>query len=105
MSNINFTIDFNGAPNRDDRAAALLVVNNENQRLLDADPNATLLPTGTPPELKASYLEVLLAIVTRAHSSYVDQAAEKDLSDRDVIRLLKNADDATRDAVVALLNP
>jgi hypothetical protein len=71
--NVVFTIDYTGVADADDVLAARQIVFLENQRLAALTPPGTPLPTAPPASLKASYLSVLLTIVTNAHLSYIAQ--------------------------------
>lgn len=103
MSDITFTIDYTGTPNRDDSDAAVYVIDRANDDLLSADPNATLWPKSTNAEIKASYLSILLTTVTRAHDSYIQQAAENKLNEQNVRDLWDDATDAQRASAITAL--
>ena len=104
MSAITFTgIDFTGSPDDNDTAAAQLIVDNENARRAAQEPPETPLPDSTGAELKASYLTILLEIVTNAHASYSKQAAEQAAQSQDVKTLWQDATDSQRAAAVTAL--
>lgn len=86
-SNITFTgLNYSGASTADDQLAARYIVRQENERrtaqnlvLAAQDPPGNpipLLPMSTGAELKQSYLAILLQVVTNAHASYSQQAAQ-----------------------------
>lgn len=72
--NITFSIDFSGSPDSDDVLAGRHVIFLENQRRAALEPPGTPLPTATGANLRDSYLTVLLATITSAHLSYIQQA-------------------------------
>lgn len=63
-----------GTPNSDDILAARYIVTLENKRRAALVPPGTPLPVDTGVNLKASYISILLGIVTTAHASYIEQA-------------------------------
>jgi len=71
-SAITFTsLTFTGTPNADDSLSARYVVDREKKGLTAFLPPGTSLPTDTGANLKASYITVLLAIVTSFHSDSI----------------------------------
>lgn len=101
--NIEFTtIDYTGTPDDEDKNAATLLVTRYNEQQAALDPPGDELPMGTPAELKASYLTVLLDVVTGAHKSYAAQAIEQKLVD-DLRSKWAAATDAQREAAIAAL--
>lgn len=101
--NITFTgLDFSGAPDDNDTAAAELAVAAENARLQQAgDP---LLPVDTPANLKASYLSILLTEVNNQHARNARSAADADARSAGLRNAWRNASDAERDQIKAILN-
>lgn len=71
---VTFTIDYSGTVDPDDLLAARHIIFLENQRRAALTPPGTPLLFSTGPQIKASYLATLLATVTSAHLSYVQQA-------------------------------
>lgn len=69
-----FSIDYTGTVDPDDLLAARHIIFLENQRRAALTPPGTPLLFSTGPQIKASYLATLLATVTSAHLSYVQQA-------------------------------
>lgn len=77
-------LNFVGSPSPDDILAAKYIVALENKRRTEQNVIlAAQTPPGTPiplllvdtgPNLKASYLSILVGIVTAAHASYITQA-------------------------------
>ena len=77
---IDFTVAYTGSPSELDVAGANKRVEDENARRAALDPPGTPLLLSTGAELKASYLEVLAADITRAHASKVLEANETSLA-------------------------
>lgn len=100
---IELTVDFTGRPDGFDREAAIMCIEQENERLAALDPPQDPLPYETNAELKASYLAYLDDIITKAHESYKLQAAEKAERENNVRDLWKEATPAQRQAAVAAL--
>lgn len=74
-SAITFTaLNYTGTPSNDDVMAARYIVGLENKRRAALVPPGTPLLVDTAANLKASYLSMLLEIVTNAHGSYIEQA-------------------------------
>lgn len=91
---ITWLLDFSGSPSPDDILAARDIVRRENERRtaenvsiaaenvrraaltppLSALPLLTILPVATGAQLKASYLSILLVVVTAAHADYINKA-------------------------------
>lgn len=69
-----FTIDYTGTPDSDDVLAARHIIHLENARRAALTPPGTPLTFANNAQLKASYLSTLLATVTSAHLSYIQQA-------------------------------
>lgn len=67
-------LNFVGTPSPDDVLAAKYIVGLENKRRASLTPPGTPLPVDTGPNLKASYLSLLLSIVTNAHAGHISQA-------------------------------
>jgi hypothetical protein len=65
---------YSGTPNADDVLAARYIVGIENKRLAALTPPGTPFPTNNAANLKASYISILIALITSAHSSYIAQA-------------------------------
>lgn len=72
--NVVFSLNFSGAPDNDDILAARHIIFLENQRRAALTPPGTPLSTADAASIKASYLTILLATVTAAHTSYIAQA-------------------------------
>ena len=72
--NVAFTIDFVNSPDPDDVLAARHIIHLENLRRAALTPPGTPLTFANNAQLKASYLGVLVATVTSAHLSYIQQA-------------------------------
>lgn len=72
--NVVYSIDFTGTPDADDVLAARHIIFLENQRRAALTPPGTPLATATPANVKASYLTILLATITSAHLSYIQQS-------------------------------
>lgn len=72
--NVVFTVSFTGASDADDQLAARQQVELENQRRATLTPPGTPLDVSTGAALKASYLTVLVQLLTGAHTSYIGQA-------------------------------
>jgi hypothetical protein len=100
---IELTVDFTGRPDGFDREAAIMCIEQENERLAALDPPQDPLPYETNAELKASYLAYLDQIVSQAHDSYKAQAAERNHSSENVKDLWKQATPAQRAAAKAAL--
>jgi hypothetical protein len=100
MTAITFTVTFTGSPDDFDVRGATRIVELENaKRTADGDV-LPQLPLATDSQLKASYLEMLEAIITKAHANYIVQASDVETSVRD---LWKNATDAERAAALTAL--
>jgi hypothetical protein len=74
--NVVFTINFTGTPDADDQLAARQQVELENQRRAALTPPGTPLDVSTGAAVKASYLTVLTAVLTAAHTSYIALAKD-----------------------------
>ena len=101
-----FTIQISGPFDENDQAAAKHVVENENRRRLQEDPDAEVLPADTPNDLRNSYLRVQEEVLDRAHDSYIEQAAAQEHEKLNVRDLWKSATEAQRqEAIRALRKP
>lgn len=100
---IVFTVDYTGTPDENDRLAAKHIIEQENARLASLEPPQPPLPYATDAELKSSYLGYWDTKTTNAHADYARQAKAKSYSG--IKDLWDQADDATRDQVIALLTP
>lgn len=67
-------LTYSGVPSSDDVLAAKYIVGLENKKRAAQIPPGTPLPVDTNANLKASYLSILIAIVTSSHASYISQA-------------------------------
>lgn len=101
--NIAFTgLDFSGAPDDNDTAAAGLAVEQENaRRQQTGDP---LLPVDTPANLKASYLSILITEVNNQHARNARSAADNEARSAGLRNAWRDATDAERDQIKAILN-
>lgn len=99
--NITFTTGFTGTPDADDILAARHIIFLENQRRAALTPPGTPLPTANAVNVRDSYLAVLLATLTSAHLSYIQQA--KSASGADV-RFTPAALEVIRANLTARLN-
>lgn len=69
-SDISFTANFTGTPNKWDREAAIWWIDRHNAGLDEQD---TPLPKATGPEIKASYLTIIGSWITTRHQTKVNQ--------------------------------
>jgi hypothetical protein len=65
--NIVISVSYTGTPDADDALAAYQIVGQENKDRAALNPPGAVLPTSTTAELKASYLSLLSAEITRFH--------------------------------------
>jgi len=65
--NLTITVDYTGTPDSDDVRAAKQSIFDENTRRATLIPPGTILPSGTSPEIKASYVGLLAAQVSATH--------------------------------------
>ena len=98
MSNINFSVDFTGAPDPYDVEAGTLAVELYNRR----NPNSPL-PYGTGAELKASYLTVLATEVSMCHSRFQRRAADAEEESSQAMKRWRMSTPAQRAAALAEL--
>ena len=103
---IDFTVNFSGTPSEQDIRGATRIIELENaRRLTDVDDNddpiLPPLPYATGAELKASYLAMLVEIVTRAHASYIQQDDAE--TSQTAKELWGEATDAQRQAALTAL--
>lgn len=107
-SDITLSVTFTGTPNDFDKDGATFIVENENARRAadldeNGDPVEQPLPYATGAELKVSYLGLLAEIITKAHASYVNQAARQQEKEDAIKDLYLNATPAQRAAAKAAL--
>ena len=110
MPNSDITLDvtFTGTPNDFDIDAATHIIELENVRRANdldenGDPVLSPLPLSTGAELKASYLLLLSGLITKAHASYIKQAAEEQSKEDDIKQKWLDATPAQRAAAIAAL--
>lgn len=97
----SITIDLSGVDS-DDKRAAVLIVEQENERRAALDNPIDALPIRPSAALLASYKTVLLEqILPKAHTSYINQG--KDVSDRDRKEAYHNASQTIKDQIDQLL--
>lgn len=70
--NVVFTIDYTGTPDSDDVLAARHIVFVENRRRAALVPPGVVLPTGNAAQIKASYLSLLLELLTAQHLASIE---------------------------------
>lgn len=73
----SFDITLGGTATPADKRAMLLIVGNENAVRV-ATGNTNLLSTATAADIRNSYKAILVATLTRAHASYMEQAVAAD---------------------------
>lgn len=73
--NVSFTIDYTGVPDADDVLAAKHIIFIENRRraALTPEPGTPLL-IGNAAQIKASYLSLLLGLLTAQHLANTEEA-------------------------------
>lgn len=72
--NVVFSIDYANSPDSDDVLAARHIVFLENRRRAALVPPGAVLPTGNAAQIKASYLSLLVELLTAQHIANTELA-------------------------------
>lgn len=98
-----FSVQITGTADAPERAAAELIINQENSRRAALQPPLAALPKSTAAERKSSYEIALAEILRGAHASYIKQAAT--LSHEQRRKGYNAAPQNVQDQIDALLTP
>lgn len=101
---ITFTgLDYTGTPTADEQRVAATRIKDENARRASLDPPLPVLPTGTNPQKKASFLTAMMHVLQSAMDGWVKQARQID--DKDRKAGWAAAPQSVQDQIDALLAP
>ena len=99
------TVTCSGTLDPRDRITMEHIIGQENEKRLQADENATVLPTDTDQDLLDSYAFVLDLRAEELHRSYAKSAITKIATDADLINKFLDADIDTQNQIAGILNP
>lgn len=104
MSTITFSVNTGaGTWDRDDHAAATMVIERENTRRAALPTPEPPLPLSTAAERRTSYQTIMAANLLRLHLANVEAVGTSNVTVREIVKKAKIATDAQRAAALAAL--